>query len=213
MFFRKGKKIEELVLRHLHQVDTTLAAFHESLIAYVVKRDIETAKEYAFKTHNEEGRADDIRREVEKELLSGALLAASRRDILEIIEQVDRLANSGEATLDTLLLERIEIPEEIVTYIEQIAEETGKIRQEVNSALHALFHDPANTTVHTKEIENLEGKVDHLEREALKTIFKMEIDLARKLQLREFIEELVEISDRAEDLSDRIDIMVAERIL
>jgi len=213
VFFRKGRKIEELVLRHLKQVDATLVAFHESLIAYVVEKDIEKAKEYAFKTHNEEGRADDIRREVEVELLAGALLAASRRDILEIIEQVDRLANSGEATLDTLLLERIDIPEEIVTYIVQIAEETGKIREEVNFALHALFHDPANTTVHTKEIENLEGNVDRLERETLKTIFKMDIELARKLQLREFIEDLVEISDRAEDLSDRIDIMVAERSL
>jgi len=213
VFFRKGKKIEELVLRHLHQVDTTLVAFHESLMAYVVEKDVEKAKELAFKTHDAEGRADDIRREVEMELLAGALLATSRRDILEIIEQVDRLANSGEATLDTLLLERIDIPKEIETYIEQIAEETGKIREEVNSALHALFRDPSSALAHTKQIEILEGNVDRLEREALKTIFKMDIELARKLQLREFIEELVEISDRAEDLSDRIDIMVAERSL
>lgn len=213
MFFRKGKKIEELVLRHLHQVDTTLVAFHESLMAYVVEKDIEKAKELAFKTHDAEGRADDIRREVEVELLAGALLASSRRDILEIIEQVDRLANSGEATLDTLLIELIEIPAEIESYVVEIAAETDKIRTEVKSALHALFRDPASALTHTKEIEILEGKVDRLERDALKTVFKMDIDLARKLQLREFIEDLVEISDRAEDLSDRIDIMVAERSL
>ncbi len=213
MFFRKGKKIEELVLRHLRQVDAALVSFHESLMAYVVEKDIEKAKELAFKTHEAEGRADDIRREVEVELLSGALLAASRRDILEIIEQVDRLANSGEATLDTLILERIAIPEEITPYIEGIAAETEKIREEVKNALHALFRRPTSALTHTKEIEILEGKVDRLEREALKTVFKMDIELARKLQLRDFIEDLVELSDRAEDLSDRIDIMVAERSL
>jgi len=39
----------------------------------------------------------------------------------------------------------------------------------------------------------------------------MDIDLARKIHVRDFIEELVELSDRAEDLSDRIEIMVAQR--
>ncbi len=117
------------------------------------------------------------------------------------------------ATLDTLILERIAIPEEITPYIEGIAAETEKIREEVKNALHALFRRPTSALTHTKEIEILEGKVDRLEREALKTVFKMDIELARKLQLRDFIEDLVELSDRAEDLSDRIDIMVAERSL
>jgi len=41
----------------------------------------------------------------------------------------------------------------------------------------------------------------------------MDIDLAEKIQMRGLVEELVELSDRAEDLSDRIDIMIAERRL
>ena len=213
MFWGKGKRIEELVLRHLQQVDISLEAFDKALCAYVLDGDIATAKKLALETHRAEGKADDIRREVEKELLGGALLTSSRRDILEVIEQVDKLANSGEAVLDTLLLERIDVPDAIGAKVSEIAQITRDIIVEVNEAIHALFHNTAETTKHTKAIEEYEGKVDQIEREALKAIFTMDLDLAHKLQLRDFLEELVEISDRAEDLSDRLDIMVAERRL
>ena len=211
MFWRKSKQIEELVLRHLRQVDASLSAYLGGLRAYAIERDVKKAKAKALETHTAEGKADDIRREVETELLAGALLASSRRDILELIEQVDRLANSGESALDALLLERIEIPDEVVPYIERIAETNETIITRIDQAIHALFRDPQSTREHTNAIEKLEGDVDRIERETLKTIFMMDLDLARKLQLRDFIELLVELSDRAEDLSDRIDIMVAER--
>jgi len=211
VFWGKAKKIEALVLKHLGQVDVALDAFHKAIVAYVVDGDIKRAKALALETHKAEGEADDIRREVEAELLGGALLATSRRDILEIIEQVDRLANSGEATLDSLLLERIEFPETVVDYVAHIVSETVEIVAHVDQAILMLFRDPAAAIAHSREIETREGHVDQLERQALKTVFMMDIELARKIQLRDFIHLLVEISDRAEDLSDRIDVMIAER--
>jgi len=211
VFWGKAKKIEELVLRHLGQVDVALDAFHKAIVAYVVEKDVKRAKALALETHKAEGAADDIRREVEVELLGGALLASSRRDILELIEHVDRLANSGEATLDSLLLERIEFPDAVVEYIDRIVRETIEIIGHVDEAIRLLFRNPDAAIEHTKEIEIGEGRVDQLERETLKTVFMMETDLARKIQLRDFVHLLVEISDRAEDLSDRIDVMVAER--
>jgi predicted phosphate transport protein (TIGR00153 family) len=212
VFWGKAKRIEGLVLRHLRQVDGSLAAFHRAVIAYV-DGDLEEAKRMALETHRAEGEADDVRREVEIELLSGALLANSRRDVLELIESVDRLANSGEATLDGLLVERFEIPEAIRDAVSQIADRTATIVGEVDAAIEALFRNPSAVVEHTREIERLEGVIDRLERDALKNVFGMKIDLARQLQLRDFVRQLVEISDRAEDLSDRLDILVAERVL
>jgi predicted phosphate transport protein (TIGR00153 family) len=213
VFWGKGKKVEGLVLRHLRQVDESLAAFHGAVLAYVDDGDVETAKRLALETHNAEGKADDVRRQVERELLGGALLANSRRDILEMIEAVDRLANSGEAVLDGLLVERFEIPESIRETVREITERTAEIVVEVNRAIEALFRDASSVVEHTREVERLEGVIDRLERDALKAVFAMGIDLAHQLQLRDFVRQLVEISDRAEDLSDRLDILVAERVL
>jgi predicted phosphate transport protein (TIGR00153 family) len=212
VFWGRAKKIEELVLRHLKQVDESLDAFHEAIVAYV-DGDLAKAKQKALETHQSEGKADDVRREVEQELLGGALLAHSRRDILELIEGTDRLANSGEAALDTLLVERFDVPEAIQGSVREIAERTAEIVAEVNRAIGAFFRNPPSVVEHTRRIEELEGAIDRIERDVLKQVFAMEIELARQMQLRDFLEQLVEISDRAEDLSDRLDILVAERIL
>ena len=212
MLWGKQKKIEALVIKHLDKVVETLDNFQDSLYSYL-GGDIDQADRLALATHQAESSADDIRREVEAQLLGGALLAPSRRDILEIIERVDGLANAGEAALDYIMLQHVEIPNEIKGQLHSIGEKTGEISREVKQAMQMMFDDLRRVTEHTKAIEIKEGEIDRLERDAIKLVFGMDIGLAEKLQLREMIEQLVEISDRAEDLSDRIDIMVVERKL
>jgi len=211
-FWKKQRVIETLVLRHAQCVDETLSYFQEALSAYL-EGETKKASELALETHQAEGRADDVRREVEAELLGGALLAHSRREILEVIEGVDKLANAGEAALDYLLLQRVRIPEEIKPILREIMVKNQEIFEEVKQSLHLLFQDMSRALEHTKAIEIKEGEIDHLERSVIKQLFNMDIDLAEKIQMHGLVEELVELSDRAEDLSDRIDIMIAERRL
>jgi len=211
--WKKQRAIEALVLRHVECVDEAIGFFQEGFFAFLDREDVDRAGQLALETHKAEGRADDVRREVEVELLRGALLAHSRRDILEIIEGVDKLANSGEAVLDYLLVQRVRIPDAIKPELREIGVKLREIFEQVKLALHQLFHDMDQALEHTKAIEAKEGEVDQLERSAIKAVFKMDLELAEKLQLRDLVEELVEFSDRAEDLSDRIDIMIAERRL
>jgi len=211
MVIGKGwKRLEELIGQHLSQVEEALSNFEKSIDAYL-RGDWQQAEELAYATHRAEGRADDVRRKVEAEILRGALLAGSRRDILEIIEGTDKLANAAEAALDYLIPQRVEIPEELEPLIRAIVGRSADIMTEVKTALHLLFSDMQRALESTQKIEAMESEVDHFEREAIQKLFRMDIDLAQKLHVRGFIEELVEISDRAEDLSDRIEIMVAQR--
>lgn len=209
--WRKQKDVEKLVLRHLECVDTTLEMFRRALIAYLKDLDVATAAKMAFETHHAEGVADDVRRQVETELLSGALLHHSRRELFEVIEGVDRLANSAEAGVDYLLFQKPEIPEEIRGTLVAIVEETAKVFVDVKRLVTDLFHDLSSVHEDSQRIEQGEGEIDKLERAAIKALFKLDLELARKLQVNGFIERLVELSDRAEDLSDRIDIMAMER--
>lgn len=210
VFGRSWKRVEELVREHLQEVEQAVSTFQKAVDAYLAG-DIAEAEELAYATHRAEGRADDVRREVESEILKGALLASSRRDILEIIEGVDKLANAAEATLDYLIPQRVSVPQELEPEIRAIAAKSADIFTEVKTALHLLFTDMRQALEHTRKIEKLESEVDGLERGAIEKLFRMDIDLAEKLHVRGFIEGLVELSDRAEDLSDRIEIMVAQR--
>ncbi len=210
-FWKNQKKIETFVLDHFKCVEESLSCFQKSLAAYIDDGDTEEADRLALETHRAEARADDVRRKVEAALLGGALLAPARRDILEVIEEVDKLANAGEAVLDYLLLQRVEIPVEIKPALREIAKKTDEISAEVGHALHLLFQDMPKALNHTAAIEMKEGEIDRLERAVIKQLFKMDLDLAEKIQIRGLVEALVEISDRAEDLSDRVDMMIVQR--
>ncbi|MCK5247026.1 DUF47 family protein, partial [Candidatus Bipolaricaulota bacterium] len=160
MFWKKQKEIEELVFEHLDRVDESLQYFIQSLNAYVQDGDVEKANELAFETHKAEGQADDVRRRVETQLLTGALMPASRRDILQLVEQVDRLANAAENTLDHLLLQKIQIPDVIRPAIIEITAKTETIFSHVKSAISNLFGNMETALEHTAKIEHIEGEID-----------------------------------------------------
>ena len=213
MFWKKQQQIETLVFEHLDRVDESLQYFIQSLNAYVQAGDVEEADRLALETHKSEGQADDVRRRVEAQLLAGALMPASRRDILQLVEQVDRLANAAENALDHLLLQRIEIPDAMRPGIVEITAKTEVIFSHVKGAISNLFKKMETALEHTAQIERIEGEIDHIERKILKKLFELDLDLSHKLQVNSFIRSAVELSDRAEDLSDHIELMVAQKHL
>jgi len=210
--WKKSKEVQTLVFEHLGQVRVTIETFLDSARCYLRDHDVEEADRLALETHRAEGRADDIRRQVEKALISGALLATSRRQVLEIIERVDTLANAAEATLDYLLVQRVAAPPEIVPLLLEILDATAAVFEDVECSIRALFAgDRKETLACTERIERGEGKVDQLERKATKALFRSELEMGHKLHVHGLIDNLVKISDRAEDLSDRIAMITAER--
>ena len=213
MFWKKQREIESLVFEHLNRVDESLQSFLRSVNAYVQEQDFEAADQFALETHNSEGRADDVRRRVETQLLAGALMPTSRRDILQLVEEVDRLANAAENALDHLLIQRIDIPSELRPAILEITDKSKAIFGHVKDAISKLFREMEAALVHTAQIEHIEGEIDHIERKALKQLFSLELALAHKLQVNNFVRSIVELSDRAEDLSDHIELMVAQKHL
>ena len=213
MFWKKQQEIEKLVFEHLDRVEESLQYFIQSLNAYVQAGDVEEADRLALETHKSEGQADDVRRRVETQLLTGALMPTSRRDILQLVEQVDRLANAAENALDHLLLQRIEIPDAMRPGIIEITAKTEIIFSHVKGAISNLFKKMETALEHTAQIELIEGEIDHIERKTLKELFELDLTLAHKLQVNSFIRSAVELSDRAEDLSDHIELMVAQKHL
>ena len=140
-------------------------------------------------------------------------MPASRRDILQLVDQVDRLANAAENALDHLLLQRIEIPDVMRAAILEVTDKTEAIFSHVKDAISNLFKEMETALEHTAQIEHIEGEIDHIERKTLKALFALDLDLAHKLQVNNFIRSVVELSDRAEDLSDHIELMVAQKHL
>lgn len=211
-FWSGQTELNEMMQDHADLVDETLEKFKEGMCLWVEEGDLERANELAYETHSLEGKADDLRREIEMKLLNGALLARSRRPLLDVVERTDKLANAAEASMDFTLLQRIELPEELGPIAEDIVNKSVEIVEVVQEGLEVLFGGDGDVLQYTEEIEQLEGDIDDLERDFIQTLFGLEnLELAEKILLRQYLESLVEISDRAEDLSDEMEIITATR--
>ena len=75
------------------------------------------------------------------------------------------------------------------------------------SKMNALQQDPAKLDA----IRALESQVDRIEDKLTEAIFAGNTQLAEKMQAAEIIEQLGDISDRIEDIADKIQIMVIAR--
>lgn len=210
--WKAESEVHEMIQRHVGLVEETLKKFQEGMCLWIDENDLERANELALETHELEGEADDLRREIEMKLINGALLARSRRPLLDIIERTDKLANAAEAAMDFTLLQHIEPPEELVPLTEEIVDLSVETVTEVKKGLECLFGGNGEVLQFTESIEELEGKIDDRERNFIQELFQLErLDLSEKILLRQYLETLVEISDRAEDLSDEMEILTATR--
>ena len=211
LIWARKKRVKELVLKHLLRVRETIDVFAEASNICIQNGDLETRKRLALATHQAEGRADVVRRDAAKTLIEGALLPISRRQLLGIVERVDTLANAAEASLDYFINQQVEVPESHRPAFLAILKETEEVFDNVEHAVRWLF-SPGQTGIleYVHRIDQGEARIDELERELVGCVFRSNLDLSRKLHLRGYMESLVEISDRAEDLSDSIALVAAE---
>jgi len=211
-FWKREVQIQQLVLSHLSFVEQAMKHFVGATRAYFVDRDPAEAERLMHETHKAESKADDVRFDVERALVRGALLAASRRQILQMIDRVDTLANAAQATLHCLLGQSVEVPLAIYPFVLKILEETESLFGVIACGIQSLLSGKnAEVLDCAAQIDAHESTIDRLQRDAVKELFALEIELAKKLHVLRYLEALVDISDRGEDLADQMALVAAER--
>jgi len=203
--------MHDLVTGHLVQVEEAVAAMAKGLAAALDGRPWEEIEELAVLTHRAEARADDLRRAAERELVRGAFLAGTRRILLDIVEGVDRLANAAEATMYFLTLQRVTLPELLHPLVRDAMATMVSQMSNVRAAVMGLLAGDPAAINQAEEVDRKESRVDELQRRAIARLFATDLPLAEKILVREFLDKLVELSDRAEDVSDLVVMAVAVR--
>jgi len=206
--FKKEKEVIELIIKHLDVVEdcakTSLKAGE-----FYLQDDISQAKDHARKSQSLESQADLIRHDIRDKLYSGAYLPLLREDVYKLVESIDKVANAAEACCDFFLNQRPAVPKEMVPHFLAVTRESlGIIVSLKLAVLCYLKGDCKIETVrdHTKEIGLQESRVDKLEWDLTKQIFISEMDFAHRLHLKLCLDSIVEVSDRAEDAGDQLEL-------
>ncbi len=162
-------------------------------------------------THRLESKADDIRRDIEFQLYSKALLPESRGDIFGVLETIDRVINKAESVLSLIQLEQIALPPGMSDHIDRITTITDECLQLVYDAASRCFDRNADIIGLAKLIDEKESRCDHAEREAQRAIFGSDLEWHLRFQLKNLVTELGNITDRSEEVADRLVITSIKR--
>ena len=208
MLFKKEKKVIEHILKHLDLVVDSLKTGIQTIEMYL-ENDIDAAKVLARKVRSEESEADIVRYDIRDKLYSGAYLPLLREDIYKLIESIDKVANAAEACCDFFLNQRPKISEEFKPQFLEVTRESLGIVDNLKLAVLCYFKGECKIETvreHTKEIGLQESRVDKLEWDLTKAIFTSSLDFAHQLHLKLCLDCIAEVSDRAEDAGDQLEL-------
>jgi predicted phosphate transport protein (TIGR00153 family) len=209
-FGKKELIIIQLFEDHMNAVEHTVKSLIELLKEF--EKDPNSITRTVEKVRKNESDADTKRRKMETEMYLGAFLPNFRGDLLGIAESIDVVANKAESTGDLIELQNIEIPASLIPKFIGLAEKSLEAYLSVKRAATAMFKDMDLANEYVKKTENLEQESDQLEKDLIRELFRNpDLELARKMQIEKLVKKIADIADQAENVSDRIQIVIFKR--
>lgn len=211
--FRRTRQLEQ-------KIDTFFEKFTESSIVYrlAVRSYLKEGLNNGFQSRLEnvrkiESDADHLRREIEQQLYSNTLIPDSRADVLELIESIDRVLSEFEGTLWAFAIETPDIPKEFKIGYRKLTNMSIKAVDQLAHGARAFFYSPYDVPAYNHKVNLYEKEADVISTNLKIDIFKSDLDLAQKLHLREFVEQIDGVADMAEDVADRLAIYAIKRLV
>jgi len=219
---KREKQALEILVRNSERIMKTVRKTGEMMRAFFVERNAKKAEDLGREVSKLETEADLGRREFMEVLHGGAFLPAMRGDLARLAEFLDRVADVSEATMRELLqrkrlMDAISAAEgrdqrvkELWSRIPKMVDATEETVRVLGEAIHSLETDLTVAAEKAKEVDRLEHEVDIIEQGLLRDIYALEenFDPVSVFQLGEVLRRYENITDRAEDVSDLISILV-----
>jgi len=160
-----------------------------------------------------EERADGLRQDIEAQLYVQTLIPESRGDVLGFLENMDDIIDFSKSLMFEFFIEKPEIPASLHDRMKKLAETAVDTTQALVQATRSYFYDVNSVKGHIHKVAFFENESDHLAEKAKREIFELDIDLGRKLHLKNFVVSIDSISDIAEKISNRLSIAAMKRIV
>ena len=160
-----------------------------------------------------ESSADKLRRTIENRLYTHTLIPEHRGDVLGLLESTDNIIDTMKETLNQFDIESPYIPENLSSGFLELTEMSIQSSESLVSAARAFFKDVNSVKDHLHKVYFYEKEADRLGNKIKKEAFQLDIELSLKFHLRNFALHIQEVSDKAEDVADRLAIYTIKRTL
>lgn len=213
MLFSKSAEIKNLVGEHTEAVINCYEQYEDAIQQVVKGCNEKEIFSYTTKLRVLESEADTVRHKIIRSLLEGGLLVDSRKSLMHVIEGIDSVADTTEDIIQEIYMQRMVIPSfnhEAILQMTQVTKKQLLVLSETIKLIVSKYKiDEMTKMIH--EIEDFESEVDKIQQETIKKLFDTDLPLAYKMQIREFINLIGSMSDRIEDISDAVEIIMMAR--
>jgi len=158
-----------------------------------------------------ESRADELRRAIERSLYEQALIPESRGDVLGLLEDLDTLINDFEGNLIAFKIENPVFIKEDHKDIKMLAEQVALCVESIVVASRAFFRDIGSVRDNLHKTSLYEKEADTIANGLKESIFNSDITLDRKVHLRDFVNRVDKLANKAEDIADLLAIYTIKR--
>ena len=212
--FKKEQRIQKLIFEYMDTVKLCQDSFLKGLQACLLKGSLcENFDFFIKQTHKFESKADDINDEINNLMYGKALIPDSRGDILGLLGAMDEIPDLFERILYMIQTQHITVPEFLVEDIRDLVRISLECCDLLARQATALFNKTEGIRALLNTIDANESHCDHIERRIITKIFESDMEPLQKLQIKDLIVEIGNISDEAEQVSKRINIISMKRLV
>ena len=209
--FSHTKELEQKIDELHDKIIEISMVFKKAVHLFLKEQRSQNYRKLSKEIKTIEHEADVLRRDIENRLYAQNLIPDFRGDVLELVENLDKVINEFDEVAHGFYLERPIIPE---TYHEQLLELVNEVCQCAENlafASRAFFKDFSSVRNYSKKVYLLEHESDKTTAKLIDEIFSSDMELAHKLQLKTFLSEVADIADLAENCVDQLLIYVIKR--
>jgi len=212
ILFRTTKELESQIDEYLDSVSQGALVFKQGVMNYL-DNDKDNLNEHIKNIGQLESRADELRRAIENRLYTHTLIPEHRGDVLGILESTDDVIDTMKETLNQFDIECPYIPEELNKNYFELTDMSVSASEALVQAARAFFRDVNAVKDHLHKVYFYEKEADRIGDKLKRKVFQLDLDLSLKFHLRYFALHIQMVSDRAEEVADRLAIYTIKRTI
>ncbi len=191
------------------------------LFEAVTNEDIDKVAEIKDRIFQKEAEADKIKNELRQHLPRTTFLPVGRRDLLDVLDMQDSIADVAQDIAGLLFERSMQVPQPLMDSLMpfvnkciEVCHHSGKIIEELDELLETGFRGREASTVDymIEELNRLEDDSDNLGVELARTLFKHEDDLkpVSVVFWYRLIDWIGDLADYAEKVGNRLRLLIAQ---
>lgn len=208
----KFDDIEKLFIKLSNLIETSLDSSFEAVKEFRDNGSTELVDELYKKTHQAETEADEVGREIVDIILEGSLLPNTRGDLMNLIDNLDDIADHAERIMDSIVIIGVDVSIFNGNELDKMFDLIKKQYKILKEAVSSLFKNMDLALGKAAKLEALESEIDDLENDIKRKLAAIdELEMAEKIAYSNLISEIGYLADIIENVGEKIEIFIAVR--